>query len=35
MLNAKYQPNRTIGSGEEILLVFTIYGLDGQLNFGS
>ena len=44
MLHAKFQNNRTSGSGEEDLKVFTIYGRGGHLghvtwtiyiNFGS
>ena len=32
MLLAKYQPNKSSGSGEEVvLMVFTIYGHDGNL----
>ena len=34
MLHAKYQPNRLYGSGVEvILMVFTIYGHDGHLEY--
>ena len=34
MLPAKYQPNMLGGSGEEvILMVFTIYGHGGHLEF--
>ena len=34
MHHAKYQPSRTIGSGEEVVsMVFTIYGHDGHLEF--
>ena len=32
MLPAKYQPNKPSGSGEDVvLMVFTIYGHDGNL----
>ena len=31
---AKYQPNRLVGSGEEVIyMVFTIYGHGGHLEF--
>ena len=34
MLHAKYQPNQPSGSGEEVvLMVFTIHGHDGHLEF--
>ena len=31
MLHAKFQDNRTYGSGEDLLKVFTIYGHSGHL----
>ena len=34
MLHAKYQPNRPVGSGVEVIwMVFTIYGHGGHLEF--
>ena len=34
MLPAKYQPNRLVGSGVEVIqMVFTIYGHDCHLEF--
>ena len=33
MLQAKYQLNQSSGSGEVVLMVFTIYGHDGHLEF--
>ena len=34
MLPAKYQPNRPVGSGVEVIyIVFTIYGHGGHLEF--
>ena len=31
MLNTKFRENRSTGSGEDFLKVFTIYGHDGHL----